>query len=72
MLSYKDWLTNSIDYKIVRFYLNKKSLRHSFHQRELLGNKICGIQTKLFKCSLYEGLTIKTKKLSCLLFPVTK
>ena len=71
MLSYKHWPANKIDYKIVRFYLNKKSLRHSFHQHELLGNKICGIQTKLFKCSLYEGLTIKTKKLSCLFSSVT-
>ena len=49
MLSYKHWLANSIGYKIVRFYLNKKSLRHSPNQHELLENEISGAQVKLFK-----------------------
>ena len=71
MLFYKQWLANSIDYKIVRFYLNKKSLRHNPHQHELIENEISGAQVKLFKFYFYERLTIRTKKLTCLPSPVT-
>ena len=49
--------TNSIDYKIERFYQKKKSLSHGSHQHEQLENKISATQLKLLKFYLNEGLS---------------